>query len=162
MPTITVEKSVTINRPADEVWQFLSDENNVVKWQRDIHWHAREENTTHQVRKFAGHRMETHHEVEHDHESRARSYRGQVDTNFGMQEYEGQHVVTPAGDNASTVTTKMVAHLAHLPAEAEPAMERMAAHTIEGNLTTLKHLLEAPPELHEHLQQAHPQWHSSS
>jgi hypothetical protein len=79
-----------------------------------------------------------------------------------MQEYEGQHIVTAAGDDACTVTSKMVANLAHLPAEAEQAMERMAAHTIEGNLMTLKHLLEASPELHEHLQQAHPEWHSSS
>jgi uncharacterized membrane protein len=31
MPTITVEKSVTINRPADEIWQFLSEEHNIVK-----------------------------------------------------------------------------------------------------------------------------------
>jgi hypothetical protein len=106
--------------------------------------------------------MEMHHEVEHDHESRTRSYRGQVDANFGMQEYEGQHIVTAAGDNACTVTSTMVANLDRLPAEAEQAMERIAAHTIEGNLMTLKHLLEAPPELHEHLQQAHPEWHRSS
>jgi hypothetical protein len=161
MPTITVEKSVTINRPADEVWQFLSDEHNVTKWHGDVHSHAREENTTHQVRKFGGQRMEMSHEVQHDHESRTRGYRGQVDTNFGMQEYEGQHIVTAAGDNACTVTSKMVANLDRLPAEAEQAMKRMAANTIEGNLMTLKHLLEAPPELHEHLRQAHPEWQSS-
>jgi uncharacterized protein YndB with AHSA1/START domain len=162
MPTITVEKSVTIDRPADEVWRFLSDEDNVLRWQRDVHSHAREENTTRQVRKFAGHRMEMAHEVSHDHEGRARSYRGRVDTGFGEQEYEGQHAVTPAGENACTVTTTMVANLTHLPPEAERAMERMAAETIEGNLTTLKHLLEAPPELHEHLRQAHPGWQSST
>jgi uncharacterized protein YndB with AHSA1/START domain len=162
VPTITVEKSVIIDRPAHEVWRFISEEHNVTKWHGDVHSHAKEENTTHQVRKFGGHRMEMRHEVQHDHESRTRDFRGQVDTNFGMQEYEGQHIVTPAGDNACTVTSKMVANLAYLPAEAEQAMERMAAHTIEGNLMTLKHLLEASPELHEHLQQAHPEWHSSS
>ena len=162
MPTITVERSVTIERPADEVWSFLSEEDNVPRWQRDVHSHAREENTTRQARKFAGHRMEMDHEVSHDHEGRTRGYRGQVDTAFGSQEYEGPHIVTPTGENACTVTTKMVADLPHLPAEAEGAMERMAAETIEGNLTTLKHLLEAPPELHEHLRQAYPGWHSST
>jgi hypothetical protein len=105
--------------------------------------------------------MEMGHEVSHDHESRTRGLRGRVDTGFGEEEYEGQHIVTPAGENACTVTGTMVANLAHLPAEAEGAMERMAAHTIEGNLTTLKHLLEAPPELHEHLRQAHPGWQGS-
>ena len=106
--------------------------------------------------------MEIGHEVSHDHEGRARSYRGRVDTGLGEQEYEGQHAVEPAGEDACTVTSKMVANLTDLPPEAERAMERMAAETIEGNLTTLKHLLEAPPELHEHLRQAHPGWQSGT
>jgi Polyketide cyclase / dehydrase and lipid transport len=37
MSTITIEESVTINRPADEVWRFLSDENNLIKWQQNLH-----------------------------------------------------------------------------------------------------------------------------
>jgi hypothetical protein len=37
-------------------------------------------------------------------------------------------------------------------------MEDKAAHAIEGDLIHLKHLLEAPPEVHQHLQQAHSVW----
>jgi uncharacterized membrane protein len=37
MPTITIEKSVPINRPADEVWRSLSDGNNAIKWQQSLH-----------------------------------------------------------------------------------------------------------------------------
>ncbi len=162
MPTITVEKSVTIDRPADEVWRFLSDEKNVIKWQPNVHSHARAENTTHQVLKLGGHRMEMRHEVSHDHEGRTRGYRGRVDTGFGEQEYEGEHAVEPIGEHSCTVTTKMVANLTDLPEEAEGALERMAAENVEGSLRTLKHLLEAPPELHEHLRQAHPGWQSST
>ena len=44
MSTITIEKSITINRPADEVWRFLSDENNLIKWQQNLHSHRTEKN----------------------------------------------------------------------------------------------------------------------
>src|SRR5215208_4391148 len=67
MPTITVEKSVTIDRPADQVWRFLSDENSAIKWQQSLHSHRKEGNSAHQVRKFGGHRMEMHHKVQNDH-----------------------------------------------------------------------------------------------
>ena len=103
-----------------------------------------------------------HQEAQHDHQGRVRSYQGQINTNVGVQEYEGQHAVTPAGDSASTVTTRVVWHADQLSAEGEQAMEDMAAHAIEGNLMYLKHQLEAPPEVHQLLQQAHPEGESSS
>jgi uncharacterized protein YndB with AHSA1/START domain len=162
MSTFTIEKSVTINRPADQVWPFLSDENNLIKWQQNLHSHRTEENTQHQVRKFGGHRVEMHQEVQNDHQGRIRSFQGQINTNVGVQEYEGQHTVTPAGDSASTVNTRVGWHAVQLPAEGVQAMEDMAAHAIEGDLMILKHLLEAPPEVHQHLQQAHQEWESSS
>jgi uncharacterized membrane protein len=162
LSTITIEKSVTINRPADEVWRFLADENNLTKWQQNLHSHRTEENRQHQVRKFGGHRVETHQEAQHDHQGRVRSYQGQLNTNVGVQEYEGQHAVTPAGDSASTVTSRVVWHADQLSAEGEQAMEDMAAHAIEANLMHLKHQLEAPPEVHQLLQQAHPEGESSS
>ena len=162
MSTITIEKSVTINRPADEVWRFLSDENNLTKWQQNLHSHRTEENRQHQVHKFGGHLVEMHQEAQHDHQGRIRSYQGQLNTNAGVQEYEGQHTVTPAGDSVSIVTSRVEAHLVQLSAEGEQAMEDMAAHSIEGNLMHLKHQLEAPPEVHQLLQQAHPEGESSS
>jgi uncharacterized protein YndB with AHSA1/START domain len=78
MSTFTIEKSVTINRPADQVWPFLSDENNLIKWQQSLHSHRTEENTQHQVRKFGGHRVEMHQEVQNDHQGRIRSFQGQI------------------------------------------------------------------------------------
>jgi uncharacterized protein YndB with AHSA1/START domain len=162
MSTITIAKSVTINRPADEVWRFLSDENNLIKWQQNLHSHLTEQNRQHQVRKFGGHRVEMHQEAQHDHQGRVRSYQGQINTNVGAQEYKGQHTVTPAGDSTSTVTSRVEWHVDQLSAEGEQAMEDMAAHAIEGDLMHLKHQLEAPPEFHQHLQQAHPVWESSS
>jgi uncharacterized membrane protein len=162
MPTITVEKSVTIDRPADQVWRFLSDENSAIKWQQSLHSHRTEGNSAHQVRKFGGHQMEMHHEVENDHQGRIRSFQGQIDTNVGVHEYEGQFTVTPAGDSASIVDISVVWHLVHLSAEGAQAMENILDPAIEGDVMTLKNLLEAPPEFHQHLQQAHPVWESSS
>jgi uncharacterized protein YndB with AHSA1/START domain len=162
MSTSTIEKSVTINRSADEVWRFLSDENNLIKWQQSLHSHRTEENRQHQVHKVGGHRVQTHQEAQHDHQRRIRSYQGQFNTNVGVLEYEGQHTVTPAGDSASTVTTRLVWDADQLSAEGAQAMEEMAAHATEGNLMHLKHQLEAPPEVHQLLQQAHPEGESSS
>jgi uncharacterized membrane protein len=162
MSTITIEKSVTINRPADQVWRFLSDRNNAIKWQQSLHSERIEGNTAHQVRKFDGHQMEMDHKVQHDHQGRIRSFQGQVNTNVGVHEYEGQFTVTPAGDSASIVTNRMEWHLVHLSAEGGQAMENILGQATERDLMTLKHLLEAPPEFHQHLQQAHPVWESSS
>src|SRR5215208_4882860 len=105
--------------------------------------------------------METHQEVQNDHQGRIRSFQGQIDTNVGVQEYEGRHTVTPAGDSASTVTTRAEWHFVELPDEGGQAMEDIAGHAIEGELMDLKHLLETPPEVHQHLQQAHPVWENS-
>jgi uncharacterized protein YndB with AHSA1/START domain len=162
MPTITVEQSVTINRPADQVWRFLSDGNNTIKWQQNMHSHRIEENTQHTVRKVGGYRMETHGQTQNDHQGRIRSIQGQIDTNVGVHEYEVQHTVTPVGDSASTVDTRAVWHADQHSAEGAQTMEKILNQATEGDLMILKHLLEASPEVHQHLQQTHPVWEGSS
>ena len=143
-----IERSIVIDRPVADVWQFVHDTTKDALWQTtlresehltdgpfDVGTRVRE------VRQFLGLRVEVAWEVT-EYEAHTRSsikgISGPVPLN-GSYLFESQN-----GDTRLTVVGELDAH--GLFRLAEPVFARMTSRELEANLGHLKDLLEADGE----------------
>jgi uncharacterized membrane protein len=152
MAEMTLEKSVTIDKPADEVFAYVADEKNQMKFRRNVH------SVEHlgggrvkTVRKHFGRRIETEGTVRSDPQKRSLTFEGQAKTNHGPESSTVVQTVTPNGDSSSTMTVRATIEIGDPPGPVKAHIEKVAAHELQSNLEHLKHLLEAPEGFHEEL-----------
>jgi len=154
MAELTIEKSVTINRPADDVYGFIADEKNSMKFRRNVHSVEHlGDGKVKSVRRHFGRRIEVEGNVKADPQSRKVTFTGHAKTNHGPEATTNTQTVTPRGDSSSTLTVRTVAEIGDPPAAVRDHIEKVTAHELESNLEHLKHLLEAPEGFHESLDQ---------
>jgi carbon monoxide dehydrogenase subunit G len=143
-----IERSIVIDRPTEEVWEFVHDTTNNVLWQTTL---AESEKLTEgpmdvgtrvrEVRHFLGLRIETTWEMTEYEPNRTSAIRGVS----GPIPLSGRYRVEAVGDGTRfTVTGELDAH--GLFKLAEPVFARIAGRELDANLGHLKDLLEAPSQ----------------
>jgi carbon monoxide dehydrogenase subunit G len=143
-----IERSILIDRPAEEVWEFVHDTANNLLWQTTL---AESEKLTEgpmdvgtrvrEVRHFLGLRIETTWEMTEYEPNSTSAIRGVS----GPIPLSGRYRVEAVGDGTRfTVTGELDAH--GLFKLAEPVFARIAGRELEANLGHLKDLLEAPSQ----------------
>jgi carbon monoxide dehydrogenase subunit G len=138
------EHTVVVERPPDEVFEFLTDLSNVAAWQsgavevRQPEEPLRVGTRYVQVLKFLGKRIKTSLEVVEFEPGR----RFSLKTVSGPIPFEVRHALEPAGAG-----TKLHVTLEGEPGGffrlAEPLVERNAQRQIEGDFARLKEMVEA-------------------
>jgi uncharacterized membrane protein len=140
-----IERSIVIDRPVDEVWNFVHDPTKDALWQTTL----RESellsegpigvgSRVREVRQFLGIRVELAWEVTEYEPNTRSSIRGVS----GPVPLSGSYVLAPEnGGTRFTVAGELDAH--GLFKLAEPVFARMTARELESNLGHLKDLLEA-------------------
>ena len=140
-----IERSITIERPVDEVWRFVHDWRNDRLWQTTL---RESEQLTdgpvgvgtqvREVRQFLGLRVELAWEVTEYEPTTHSSIKGIS----GPVPLSGGYVLAPEnGGTLFTVAGELDAH--GLFKLAEPVFARMTARELETNLGHLKDLLES-------------------
>jgi uncharacterized membrane protein len=140
-----VERSIVIDRPIGEVWEYVNDPSNDVTWQSTL---LESEQLTdgpvgvgmrvREVRQFLGVRIETAWEVK-EYEPTSRS---SIESVSGPVPFKGSYVLESVnGGTKLTVVGELDAH--GLFKLAEPVFARMTARELESNLGHLKDLLES-------------------
>lgn len=137
---------VVVERPPDEVFEFLTDLSNVPEWQsgavevREPDG-ALEVGTTYvEVLQFLGKRMEATIEVTELEPGRRFSLR----TRSGPIPFEVRHTLEPAnGGSATRVHVELQGEPGGLFKLAEPLVMRNAKRQLEGDFATLKEMVEA-------------------
>jgi uncharacterized membrane protein len=140
-----IERSVVIDRPVDEVFDFTHDQTNDALWQTTLvetqpltEGPMRVGSRWREVRKFLGKRIETVMELT-EYEPKTRSAVKMVS---GPVPLSGRYLLEPVdGGTRFTVTGELDAH--GFFKLAEPVFARITGRELESNLGHLKDLLEA-------------------
>jgi len=142
---IKVKTSVVINRPVEEVFEYMSDPSNNVQWQsgtieskQTSEGPAGVGTTTQSVTQFLGKRLESTGEITEYEPNRrvgVKSTSGPIPitATTTFEEVEGGTKVTLEGEGDVSGVFKL----------AEPIVARTAQRQFEGNYLTLKDVLEA-------------------
>ena len=141
-----IERSIVIERPIEEVWDFVHEPANDALWQTTL---TESEELTdgpmrvgtrvREVRRFLGLRIETTWEVTEYEPTRRSAIRG---TSGPIPLSGGYRLEAVDTGTRFTVTGELDAH--GFFKLAEPVFARMAGRELEANLGHLKDLLEAP------------------
>jgi uncharacterized protein YndB with AHSA1/START domain len=142
---ITFEKSVVINRPADEVFEYVVDGESFSQWATEIVESKKTSDgplavgTTYtHVAQMLGRRIENHYEVteyETNRKISMKSTSGPVPAEFTM--------IVASVDGSSKFTIRAEAEVAGFFKLAEPLVARTMKRQQDANLANLKDLLEA-------------------
>jgi uncharacterized membrane protein len=143
-----IERSIVIDRPIDEVFEFTHDPANDALWQTTLvesklltDGPMRVGSQWREVRRFLGKRVETVMELT-EYEPNTRSAIKMV---FGPIPLKGGYLLESLnGSTRFTATGELDAH--GFFKLAEPVFARMATRELESSLGHLKDLLEARPE----------------
>ena len=140
-----IEKSVVIDRPVEEVWQYVHDPANDPVWQPSVL------ETRHdggpamdvgtrivEIRRFLGRRFETAWEVSEFDPPR----RSAVRSLSGPIPFTGSYALDPV-DGRTRFTLRMDTDAHGFFKLAEPVFRRMAEREMDANLGHLKDVLEA-------------------
>ena len=146
---IKVEKSIVIDRPAQEVFAYVSDHTNAPHWQRGLLEVRRETEgpigvgTRHTlVRAFMGRRMEASNEFTQYEPNRLVSFKVTADSVTA----QGWYVVEPAGSGHTKLTSRIEMRPSGLIRLAQPLMAASLSREVVANLSDLKRLLEVKVE----------------
>ena len=142
---ITVEVSTIINRPVEEVFAFVSDHRNDVRWQDGLlevrvtpDGAVRVGSQVVEVRKFMGRRIQSTGIIT-EHIPGRKSSRKSVD---GPAEMEGYVACEPV-EGGTRVTQHLEMRSAGFFAVTEPLMAKGLRRSLEKNFSDLKDLLES-------------------
>jgi uncharacterized membrane protein len=140
-----VEASVVINRPVEEVFAFMSDVKNWLKWQSGM-LEAEQSSegpvgvgsTSRGVNQFLGRRMEwtseiTAYELNKKMEQKIKAGPMLIEQSVKLEPVEGGTKLTLGGEGESGGFFKL----------AEPLVNRQMEKEMEGNISRLKDILEA-------------------
>jgi carbon monoxide dehydrogenase subunit G len=139
---IKAETSTSINRPPDEVFAYATDPTHVAEWQSSA-LEARVDGpvqagaTGVEVRKFLGRRIESTMRIEAYEPPR----RFALQVTSGPVPFHVEQTVEPEGEG-SRVSVVMEGEPGGFFRLAEPLVERAVKRELEGNLATLKDILE--------------------
>jgi len=139
---IKVETSTSINRPPDEVFAYATDPSHVAEWQSSaleahVEGPVQAGATGVEVRKFLGRRMESTMRIEAYEPPR----RFALQVTSGPVPFHVEQTVEPERDG-SRVSVVMEGEPGGFFRLAEPLVERAVRRELEGNLATLKDILE--------------------
>jgi uncharacterized protein YndB with AHSA1/START domain len=140
---IKTETSTVVNRPPAEVFAYATDPAHVADWQSSA-LEARVDGplqagaTGVEVRKFLGRRMESTMRIEAYEPPR----RFALQVTSGPVPFHVEQTVEPDGDG-SRVSVAIEGEPGGFFKLAEPLVERAVKRELEGNLATLKDILEA-------------------
>ena len=142
---VRVVRHIDVDRPSKEVFAYVSDQSNSPVWQRGLVEVRRLTKgptgvgTRHTfVRRFAGRRMEADNEyVEYEPNRRV-----VFKLTSGPVAGGGSYQVDAVGPERTKLTTSVEMHPIGLARLAEPLMFWSVRREVEGNLVTLKELLE--------------------
>jgi len=142
----TVERSIDIDRPAGDVFAYVTDQTNGPHWQRGLlEVHRTSEGpigvgSTHTlVRTLMGRRMEASNEYTRYEPDREVVFEFTGDGMAG----QGSYVVEQAGADRTRLTTRVELRPLGLSRLVEPLMAVSLRREVKANLETLKKLLEA-------------------
>jgi len=143
---ITVEKSIVIDRPVEDVFAFVSDHTNAPRWQRGLLEVRRASDgpigvgTRHTfVRTFMGRRLEASNVFTHYEPSRLVAFNATSNWLPG----HGSYVVEPDGTDRARLIARVELRPSSLFRAAEPLMAAALRREVDANLSDLKGLLEA-------------------
>ena len=150
MPNASViAESIVIDRPAQEVFAFVSDHTNAPRWQRgvlDVHRETEGPigvGTRHTlVRAFMGRRMEASNEFTEYEPNRLVSFKITADSVAA----QGWYIVELAGSGRTKLTSRIEMQPSGLIRLAQPLMAASLSREVVANLSDLKRLLEANVE----------------
>jgi len=143
-----IERSIVIDRPVEEVWEFVHDTADNILWQTTL---AESEKLTEgpmdvgtrvrEVRHFLGLRIESTWEMTEYEPNRTSAIRGvsgpiPLSGSYRVEAFEGGTRFTVTGELDAHGVFKL----------AEPVFARIAGRELEANLGHLKDLLEAPSQ----------------
>jgi uncharacterized protein YndB with AHSA1/START domain len=142
-----IRRSVTIGKPAAEVWSYLTDPAKVEQWQvsaveirKETEGPMRVGSKLMDVRRFLGKRMELEMEVTEFEPERRFSLR----VASGPFPFESRQTLT-AADGATTVDVTLEGEPGGFFKLAAPLVQHRAERQLETDLETLKDLLESEP-----------------
>jgi uncharacterized membrane protein len=142
---VTVEKGIVIDRPAEDVFAFVSDHTNAPRWQRGLLEVRRASDgpigvgTRHTlVRTFMGRRLEASNQFTHYEPNKLVAF----DIISSWVPGHGSYVVEPAGTHRARLTARVELRPMGLFRVAEPLMAAALTREVEANLDALKSLLE--------------------
>lgn len=147
---ITVEKSIVIDRRAEDVFAYVSDQTNAPHWQAGLIEVRRTTDdpvgigTRHAfVRTFMGRRMEGSNEYARWEPNKLVAFKA----TSGPVGLEASYVVEQAGTERARLTSRLEMRAPGLLRLAEPLMAASLRRDVEANLGTLKDLLEAKADV---------------
>ncbi len=148
---VTVETSIAIDRPAEDVFAFVSDHTNAPRWQRGL-LEVRRANdspigvgTRHTfVRTFMGRRLEASNEFTRYEPSRLVAFNATSNWLPG----QGSYVVEPTGRASARLIARVELRPSGLFRLAGSLMAAALRREVEANLSDLKGLLEAQAGAH--------------
>ena len=142
---ITIEHSVVINRPIEDVFAFLSNIENESQWQTGLVESAQTSQgplgvgtTGREVRQFLGRRMESTYEITQYEQNRKLGFK----TTSGPIPMEGGYTLESA-EGGTKLDFLMQGEAGGFFKLAEPILARMVRRQIESDFGNLKDLLEA-------------------
>jgi uncharacterized membrane protein len=145
----TVEKSVVIDRPAEEVFAFVSDQTNAPAWQRGLVEVRRTSDgpigvgTRHTfVRTLMGRTIRGSNEYTRYEPSRLVAFKG----TSGAMDVRASYAVQPEGLARSRLTAWLELRSPGLLRLVEPFVAMSLRRDVEANLESLRHLLENATE----------------
>jgi hypothetical protein len=137
-----------INRPADEVFAFVSDYGNDVLWRKGVHemtptpaGKARSGTRVHEVLRFAGSTHVTDTEVMDVVEGRSLRYEG----GGSGGRVRGRRMAEPSPSGGTVLTTEVEVETTGVLRFLEPLLAPMFRRNTRRDLETLRGLLEAQP-----------------
>ena len=141
---ISVEKSIVIRRPVEEVFAFVADQTNAPRWQAGLLEVRRTSDgppgagTTHTfVRKFVGRRLEAGNEYI-DYEPGRRVV---FKSTSGPMQFEASYLTEPVAEG-TRLTSTIEMQPKGFAGLAEPLIAASLRRDMEANLTELRDLLE--------------------
>jgi len=146
LAVVTVEKSIAIDRPAEDVFAFVSDHTNAPRWQRGLLEVRRATDgpigvgTRHTfVRTFMGRQLEASNEFTRYEPSRLVAFNATSNWLPG----QGSYVVEPTGRASARLIARVELRPSGLFRLAGSLMAAALRREVEANLSDLKGLLEA-------------------
>jgi uncharacterized protein YndB with AHSA1/START domain len=147
---ITVEKSIVIERPAEDVFTYVSDQTNATHWQRGLLEVRRTTDdpvgigTRHTfLRTFMGRRMEGSNEYTRWEPNKLVAFRA----TSGPVALDASYLVEPIGTDGAQLTSRIEIRHSGLFRLAEPLMAAGLKRDVEANLRVLKGLLESSAQV---------------
>jgi uncharacterized protein YndB with AHSA1/START domain len=140
---IRVDGSIVINRPAEEVFAYATDPTHTHEWQSsaletNVDGPLEAGTTGKEVRKFLGRRMESKMRIEAFEPPR----RFALQVTSGPVPFHVEQTIEPEG-TGSRVSVTIEGEPGGFFKLADPLVERAVRRELEGNLATLKDILEA-------------------